>query len=296
MNAREIVSALGGRWHGSYGFVRCVAHEDKKPSLRVRDGDKPGLLLVKCHAGCQTAHVLDELKRRGLTGGVAQTADVGDEVRRQRAERDAKAERSKLAVAERIIKQCRPAAGTIVERYLRLRGIVAPIPPTLLFHYALRSPETQNRHPGMVARVERVDQKVCGIHRTLLIPPGRKAPGVDCKFSLGPIGGGAVRLAPAAEEMAISEGIETGLSFMQIYGIPTWAALSTAGIEKLILPPLPVAKIVHIALDIDPKRGGEKAARIAAERFEKEGREVRFDRPPLGCKDFNDALVCNDAA
>ena len=49
--AREIVRALGGRWHGGYGVCRCPAHDDRSPSLSVKDGHD-GQLLAKCHAGC----------------------------------------------------------------------------------------------------------------------------------------------------------------------------------------------------------------------------------------------------
>ena len=30
-DARAIVAALGGRWHGSYGAARCPAHDDHDP-------------------------------------------------------------------------------------------------------------------------------------------------------------------------------------------------------------------------------------------------------------------------
>lgn len=51
MKAREIIAALGGRWHGSYGLALCPAHDDgKTPALSV--GESDGKVLVKCHAGC----------------------------------------------------------------------------------------------------------------------------------------------------------------------------------------------------------------------------------------------------
>ena len=37
MAARTITQALGGRWHGTYGTARCPAHEDRNPSLKLRD-------------------------------------------------------------------------------------------------------------------------------------------------------------------------------------------------------------------------------------------------------------------
>lgn len=38
MTSREIVAALGGRWHGSYGMAPCPVHDDGTPSLSIREG------------------------------------------------------------------------------------------------------------------------------------------------------------------------------------------------------------------------------------------------------------------
>ena len=79
------------------------------------------------------------------------------------------------------------------------------------------------------------------------------------------------------------EGIETGLSYMEATGTPTWAALSASGIRALILPEH--VRTVVIACDPDPV--GIMAARAAARRWLAEGRRVSICRPPLGL-DFND--------
>jgi phage/plasmid primase-like uncharacterized protein len=97
----------------------------------------------------------------------------------------------------------------------------------------------------------------------------------------------AVHLAPAAERMAVAEGIETALSVQQATGIPTWAALSAGGIERLELPTLPLAAEVVIAADAD--EDGLRAANQAARRWLREGRSVRIATPPVG-RDFNDLL------
>jgi putative DNA primase/helicase len=36
--------------------ARCPAHDDQNPSLSIRDVD--GKVLVRCHAGCEQAHVI----------------------------------------------------------------------------------------------------------------------------------------------------------------------------------------------------------------------------------------------
>ena len=47
------------------------------------------------------------------------------------------------------------------------------------------------------------------------------------------MGGGAVRLAPAAETLVLAEGVETGLAVQQATGLPTWATLGTSNLKKV---------------------------------------------------------------
>jgi putative DNA primase/helicase len=103
------------------------------------------------------------------------------------------------------------------------------------------------------------------------------------KMSLGNIRGGAVRLAMPVSKMAVAEGIETGLSFMQATGMPSWAALSAGGLQALLLPP----EVREVLIAADPDLVGLKAAQIAARRWHHEGRVVRIVSPPEG-NDFND--------
>ncbi len=109
------------------------------------------------------------------------------------------------------------------------------------------------------------------------------------KRSRGPVGGGAVRLAPAAETLMVGEGLETCLAAMQATGMPAWAALSTSGLMALLLPAV-VHEIIILA-DHDSNGAGARAARIAAERWLAEGRQVRIAMPPVPETDFADLLV-----
>ena len=63
-SSRDLAKALGGKAHGSYFMARCPAHDDDKPSLSITEKD--GKLLLKCHAGCEQAAVIDALRARGL--------------------------------------------------------------------------------------------------------------------------------------------------------------------------------------------------------------------------------------
>jgi hypothetical protein len=64
-SARDLTEKLRGHWHGSYGKAHCPKHDDKNPSLSIRDG-KNGEPIVHCHAGCDWRDVKDELRSKGL--------------------------------------------------------------------------------------------------------------------------------------------------------------------------------------------------------------------------------------
>jgi phage/plasmid primase-like uncharacterized protein len=292
MLARRVTHALRGRWYGRYGYVRCVVHEDKRPSLRLSDGEC-GKLLVRCEAGCDPRDILAELRRRELLSS-KRRADRDarlDETAKRRPKEEASDRRKRENIARTIWCASRPAAGTLVEIYLRSRGIHGILPPTLRYHRGLTYKRSGLKFPAMVAAVQAPDRHISAVHRTYLAPDGRGKASVDePKMSLGPLSGGAVRLCAAAPELAIAEGIETALSFMQATGIATWAALSTSGMCSIILPSLPLAATVYVCVDLDPKsHAGEKAAAEAAQRFAAEGRTVKLATPLVG-KDMNDAL------
>jgi putative DNA primase/helicase len=188
--------------------------------------------------------------------------------------------------ARRIWDASRAAKGTIAERYLRARGITIEPPASLHYHPALRHPSGVGL-PSLVAAVEDLAGRFVGVHRTWLCADGfDKAAVTPQKAALGPISGGAVRLTLAmAEVVALTEGIETGLSVVQATGLCTWATLGTSGLRSLRLPHC--VRRVIIAADADA--AGESAALRAAQRFVQEGRQVRIARPEDG-KDFNDYL------
>lgn len=142
----------------------------------------------------------------------------------------------------------------------------------------------------MVAKVINIDGDLIGVHRTFLQPDGSgKADIEPQKASLGPISGGAVRLAPAGDRLLIGEGLETSCAAMQATAQPTWAALSTSGLMSLLLPA--IAQDIIILADHDVNGAGERAAYAAAYRWLAEGRRVRIALPPQPGTDFADVLL-----
>jgi putative DNA primase/helicase len=69
MNASDIARAVrGGRKLGAGWVVCCPAHDDRNPSLSIRDSSD-GHVLVHCHAGCPQERVIAALKDLGLWPG-----------------------------------------------------------------------------------------------------------------------------------------------------------------------------------------------------------------------------------
>ena len=292
--AQEVIRRLGGHWRGRYGMARCPCHRDRTPSLKVTDG-LDGEPIFHCFGGCGWRDVKDTLRRDGLlpewgvgNGHALEKKAPPDREtmkRRDAAERADKARRTRQAL--RIWRRCIPAPGTLVETYLRARGITIPIPPSLRYLAAAKHRPTGLILPAMVAGVQSPDGRVVAIHRTFLSQNGTGKAGVrEPKMSLGPVAGGAVRLAKANGRLVISEGIETGLSILQATATPTWAALSAPNMANVILPP----DIQDVTLGPDGDEAGETGAQEAAKRFVREGRQVSIARPPLG-EDFNDMLL-----
>jgi putative DNA primase/helicase len=296
-SAPELVAALAGRWHGHYGTARCPAHDDRTPSLSVRE-TSDGKVLVRCFAGCRQDDVIEAFRCLGLwpdrgsraTSGRVRGTSVHTTIHYVQEQTRS------VEVARRLWRSAVPAGGTLVEIYLRHRGIEIAVPSTLRFHANLRHPSGFHR-PGLVAAVmnHEADTALVAVHRTFLSRDGlAKAPVDPKKMMLGPCRGGAVRLAPAGERLAIAEGLETGLSVMSATGVPTWAALSAGGVRSLVLPPLPLARQVTICADHDP--AGVAAAHAAAERWHREGRQVRIAMPPEPGTDFNDLALATELA
>ena len=283
MRAAELAHALGGWKVGQAWAARCPAHDDRRPSLSIRDA-ADGKLLVHCFAGCTQAQVISALQDRGLWPTNHRHHDKTIRPKKPRSTYDQPGRKGTEA-ASRIWQSAKPAPGTLVEVYLQARDICTAPPPTLRFD-ALKHP-SGSIWPTMIALLTRgTDGASQAIHRTFLSLDGTaKAPVDPQKMMLGPCCGGAVRLAEARDLLMVGEGIETCLAAMQATGNPTWAALSTSGLRSLDLPS-DVRDVIVLADGDDP---GEAAARDCARRWRDEGRRVRIARPPQGM-DFNDML------
>ena len=295
MNAEKIAVALGEAMRsGSWWRSRCPVHQSASSTLAMRDGDFE--LVVKCHAGCPRDALLEELRRRGLLndGGTARPTPDSEAVAERRAKEQRDRQFRTACALDFWRHETRPAEGTIVERYFRARGLWPVFPETIRASKTwVKHRESGGRWPVMMARIDHVEMGFTGVALTYLSPDGTGKASVDpVRRCIGPIGGGAVRLAPAGKTLLVSEGIENGLTAMQATGLPAWAALSTSGLVSLALPTVShnVGAVI-VCADNDLSGAGERAAHLAAARWTAEGRCVRIAMPPQPGSDLNDLLL-----
>jgi hypothetical protein len=278
----EIARRHGGRRHGSYWMIRCPVHADQTPSCKVTpDRNKSGGIDVHCFAGCDWRDVKDAL---GLN--CRQDGDISPD--RQRGDPETGQSSPSFAdrdeLVKRVLSECQPI-GDAGEHYLRNRGIHIPLPDSLLLHPSCWHTGAREAYPALVA-VASTAQGPKALQRVYVAPDGRsKAPVDPAKMSLGPIKGAAVRLTPAAATLWLTEGVEDGLSLIQMMRQACWATLGTSNMPNVELP----GYVKRVVLAPDNDFAGQTSIAKAARRFEAEGREVWVCRPPEG-QDWNDLL------
>src|SRR5262245_15354214 len=220
----------------------------------------------------------------GLSGHdliVLAATEVGQEAVTSRARTKVSRQSSEDVEREiaRILAKAVPIAGTAAERYLAARGLNTSELRDLLFHDDLTHWETRRGFPGVVAIVRDAAGAQVALHRTYLDPEKpSKAAVAPARKTLGPVGGGVVRLAePRDGLIGLTEGLETALAVMTACpDLPVWSTLSTSGLEGAVLPP----EITRVVLLADHDDAGRRAADIAAAKLVTEGRRVFLAVPP----------------
>jgi hypothetical protein len=180
--------------------------------------------------------------------------------------------------ARRLFAMSQPTTGTIVEAYLRGRGITALHGTgSLRFHprcyYRSDRYAPAETWPTMIAAVTDFDGRITGIHRTWLDPasldpvnvdPVRlgKAPIDTPRRAMGHLLGNAVRFGVVHDVAAAGEGIETMLSLRCVMpDMPMMAALSAAHLAAILFPP--TLRRLYVARDNDPAGNGASARLFA---------------------------------
>lgn len=255
----DIVAALRGKWHGAYALCHCPAHDDRKPSLSIRQGHKG--ILVHCFAGCEPHDLLREIAR--LPAGARATVPTSGAYFRQ-----------SRGNPRRLWENGKPIVGTLGARYLAGRHLPIDLPDIRFHPRCPLGPKPRTRYlPALlVALRERIELKA--IQRIFLNEGTARC---TAKMLLGKPGRAAWRAGTSARSLALAEGFEDAAAFTKLTGIPCWAAL---GGERLPLLQLP-DDLDHLILAPDHDRAGRIAAQKAKAAYHRPGLtiETRYPQP-----------------
>lgn len=276
------LEAAGDEWK-----CCCPFHNDRSPSLSIYSGGKRWYCFG-CGKGGDVIDFVRELHQIEFRAAAAMLAEgdmpavavtpITNAPERTKEER--------IEEARAIWRAASPATGTLAETYLRFRGLDLAVPETIRFaklRYGNHGPE----HPCLVAVITGPDNRLCGIQRTYLAADGRgKASVRKPKLSLGRISGGAIRLAPAACDLIVCEGLEDGLTLQQEMGRAVWVAAGAGNMHKMRFPSL----VSRVTIGADADEAGRSGADTAIDAYRARGISSRAIFP-AGAKDFNAELM-----
>ncbi|OQM76702.1 DUF7146 domain-containing protein [Manganibacter manganicus] len=195
------------------------------------------------------------------------------------------------AAARRLFAMSQPIPGSLVETYLRNRGITAlHESANLRFHptcyYRPEHGGATRQIPATIAAVTDLAGRQTGAHRTWLAADGSGKAEVETpRRAMGELLGHGVRFGASQDVLAAGEGIETVLSVRSaLPGLPVLAALSAAHLAAILFPQ--GLRRLYVLRDRDP--AGEGARQALLGRAAEVGIEALALTPRSG--DFNDDL------
>lgn len=286
-DAARVTLMLRGKWHAGYGTAPCPccqAGRRDQTALTVSRSASGRLLLHCKRSNCSFTDVL-------AAAGLSREHFTPDPLAARRYEAARKAEALARSIqAVKLWGETVPIHGTIAERYLASRGLVAPPAADLRFHPHCFHGPTRTFHPALIAAVLGGDP---AIHRTFLKSDGSgKAEVESPKLALGACAGHAVQLLQGDPGMLfVAEGIESALSIPKVWTdhrfdwASVWATLSASGMRSLRLPEKPGVLITFA----DGDTAGRSAAAGLAERASGCGWQVHIVDAGDG-RDANDML------
>lgn len=281
MDIQLITHNLGGSYRNGKGYAPCPVcqlegRKDQNALCLSQQGDKILAYCFKSH--CSFMDIAKAAKLpRGKVG-------IDREAQKQADAKQLKYEALQLSKARSLWNASKPIKNTIAAKYLRGRGITGPLPDNLRFMPDIYHGASQTWCCAMVANIEPIG----GVHRTYFDKKGIRL-NKSAKMMLGPCSGGAVTLSKGSGPLVVTEGIETGLSLLQMLAerVPTvLATLSTSGMKAVKLPPKPHGLIIGV----DGDEAGKLAANNLAIRATSLGWSVSLMEAPNG-QDWNDILM-----
>ena len=266
-----------GRREGRYWMVGDLDNTPGRSMFVRLSGPESGKGAAGKWTDAATGEHGDLLDIIGLTCDLDDFHDIEAEARRflslprpqpdpRRAPHRASAPAGSPESARRLFNMSKPILGTIVEAYLRNRGITALHGTgSLRFHprcyYRPDGYLPTETWPALIAAVTDLHGRITGAHRTWLDPGGfnpvrlGKAPIDSPRRAMGHLLGNAVRFGTALDVAAAGEGIETMLSLRCVMpDLPMMAALSAAHLAAMLFPA--TLRRLYIARDNDPAGDG----------------------------------------
>jgi putative DNA primase/helicase len=306
---RSIAVALGGVVAGRQVLAPGPGHSPQDRSLAVRPTpDAPDGLLIHSHSGDDWKQCREFVRSRlGLPAW-----QPGDDRHAHRTIKpayvnrwdfgvvDAEAEdrtRSeddlvRIEWAQTLWSEAADPRRTTAEDYLRSRALALPdeLAGTVLrFHpkcpWRNENTGRTDRIPCLIAAFRSIDDDIItAVHRIRLDQPGRWPK--TQRLMLGVVRRAAVKLGPAAGNLAVGEGVETCLAAMQLGHGTAWA-LGSAGMISFF-PLLDGVKELTILGEAGD--ASARAIKICGRRWRRASRRVFVSRSTVG-SDHNDALM-----
>ncbi|BBZ93119.1 hypothetical protein BRDID11004_59820 [Bradyrhizobium diazoefficiens] len=298
MNAEQLAKALGAVRSGRQWKCRCVAHEDRSPSMIIFDGRES--VQVRCMAGCEPQDIIDVLRVRGLWSGLEKSERNWREknengVSRETAREDQREQKMRV-LARCIFDDAMPLQGTAAERYFESRDLwsVAREIEDIRFHPRCPCGGDGAEQAAVIVAMRSVhSHAVTGIQRIFLDRHGHK---IGKGMMLGTCSGAAMKLQPldARRLLHIGEGLETMLACIAMDHSPCWALGSTSLIQTF--PIIGGVDQLLIWADHDPLkkiggqmvRAGNKAAGICMQRWVSANKQVEIYKARVEGKDAAD--------
>lgn len=290
MTLHRIVAALGGDLYsgGRRANVPAPGHsaQDRSVSLLLTDNR----VVIHGFGGSDWRTIRDQLRDRGfiddagrLTGG----GPAGSSVPRPDP-------RLRLQTASDLWAGCRGlGGGDPADLHLGRRAVQgAAAASNLGFHpdapISVYRPRGRGR-PAVIARISDRTDRLTAVELTYLERNGRLASGLRLtRKTVGLVpAGAAVRLAPAAAEMLVGEGVVTTLCAMDRFQLPGWALMAANNLAAWT-PPTQVRRLLIAA---DRGAAGEGAAARLRRRLVLVGLEARILRPDPPFGDWNEVAV-----
>ncbi|MGD9631927.1 MULTISPECIES: toprim domain-containing protein [unclassified Afipia] len=269
-----------GRREGRYWLVGDIKNTPGRSMFVRLSGPESGKGAAGKWTDAATGEHGDLLDVIRQSLGLVDFHDIVDEARRflslprpkpdpEPKPRPASASAGSPESARRLFAMSQPIAGTVVETYLRTRGITA-LHGTGALRFHPRCYYRPDRYaatetwPAMIAAVTDCDGRITGAHRTYLAPSwlaptgDGKAPIDTPRRAMGHLLGNAVRFGAAHDVAAAGEGIETMLSLRCVMpSMPMMAALSAAHLTAILFPV--TLRRLYVVRDNDPAGDGAMA-------------------------------------